>query len=236
MFTTYPLIAGLLAASLHVISGPDHLAAVTPFVIDTKKNVWKIGLFWGFGHLLGMLLIGVLFLLFKDMIPVDRISKYSEQMVAFVLLAIGFLTFYRIFNDKKPHAHPHVHTESETYAHIHKHNHHNVKEPHQHNHTKVLKNNNVSALVIGIIHGLAGVAHFLLLLPVLGYQTTSKSVLYIVGFALGTVFAMMFYTLVLGKITNYSKQHYNNIFFKGIRIAGGLFALVIGFYWLYLSL
>ncbi|MAY53071.1 MAG: nickel transporter, partial [Flavobacteriaceae bacterium] len=59
------LFSAILASILHVISGPDHLAAVTPLAISSQRKGWKIGLFWGFGHLIGMLLIGVLFLLFK---------------------------------------------------------------------------------------------------------------------------------------------------------------------------
>ena len=58
MELTFPLFAGIIAAMLHVISGPDHLAAVTPFAIESKKKAWKVGLFWGIGHLLGMLSIG----------------------------------------------------------------------------------------------------------------------------------------------------------------------------------
>ena len=101
MTLTIPLLAGTLASMLHVISGPDHLAAVTPLVIETKRKAWKIGLFWGLGHLVGMLLIGVLFLLFKEYIPVESISKYSEQLVAIVLIGVGFWAFYRIFNEQK---------------------------------------------------------------------------------------------------------------------------------------
>ena len=67
MTLTFPLIAGLMASMLHVITGPDHLAAVTPFVVETKKKAWKIGLFWSFGHLTGMLAIGILFTLFKEL-------------------------------------------------------------------------------------------------------------------------------------------------------------------------
>ena len=45
MELSFPLFAGIIAAVLHVISGPDHLAAVTPFAIESKKKAWKVGLF-----------------------------------------------------------------------------------------------------------------------------------------------------------------------------------------------
>ena len=48
MDTTFPLTAGLIASILHVIAGPDHLAAVAPFAIESKRKAWKIGLFLGY--------------------------------------------------------------------------------------------------------------------------------------------------------------------------------------------
>ncbi|MCF6351321.1 MAG: hypothetical protein L3J23_09900, partial [Flavobacteriaceae bacterium] len=142
------LLAGTLASMLHVISGPDHLAAVTPLVIETKRKAWKIGLAWGFGHLLGMLFIGVLFLVFQDFIPVEAISEYSEQLVAIVLIGVGIWAFYRIFNEQKSHKHPHIHSEEETYIHIHKHE-HKDDEGHQHRHKKEIKQNILSSFSIG---------------------------------------------------------------------------------------
>lgn len=233
MLFTYPILAGTLAAMLHVISGPDHLAAVTPLAIEIKRKAWKIGLSWGFGHVVGMLLIGVLLLIFKDYIPVDSISKYSEQIVAFVLIGVGFWAFYRIFNEGKSHKHPHIHSDNEPFIHIHKHNH--DKKHSEHSHAKVIKQNLISSFGIGFIHGLAGVAHFLLLLPALSFSSKIDGTQYVVGFAIGTILAMSTYALIVGKLTSISKQQHNDNFFKGIRFAGGLFAIIIGFYWLYLS-
>jgi len=229
---SFPLLAGTLASMLHVISGPDHLAAVTPLVIETKRKAWKIGLSWGFGHLIGMLLLGVLFLLFKEYIPIDSISNYSEQLVAIVLVGVGVWAFYRIFKPQKSHRHPHVHSNEKTYVHIHKHEH---ISGHQHTHKKEIKQNLVTSFGIGFIHGLAGVAHFLILLPVLSFKINLEGIQYITGFAIGTVLAMTTYALILGKITTYTKHDHNAGFFKGIRFAGGLFAIVVGIYWLYLS-
>lgn len=228
----FPLLTGTLASILHVISGPDHLAAVTPLVIETKQKSWKIGLAWGLGHLLGMLLIGILLFLFKDVIPVDAISFHSEQLVAIVLIAVGVWSFYRIFYNDKVHEHPHVHREKEVYVHIHKHE-HNLNNEHQHTHKKIVKQNVISSLGIGFIHGLAGVAHFLLLLPVLGFENQFESLQYIIGFAIGTVLAMSMYAIMLGKFAEYTQQKHSEAFFIGIRFSGGLFAIVIGFYWLF---
>ena len=102
-------------------------------------------------------------------------------------------------------------------------------------HKKEMKQNILSSLSIGFLHGLAGVAHFILLLPVLAFETKLEGVQYIIGFAIGTVLAMTAYAFILGNIARYSKKANDPIFFKGIRFAGGLFAIVIGIYWLYLT-
>ena len=227
MITT--LFSAILASILHVISGPDHLAAVTPLAISSQSKGWKIGLFWGFGHLIGMLLIGVLFLLFKEVIPVEKISSYSEQLVAIILIVVGLWAFYRIFNEKKKHTHPHTHSDGHTHIHTYENN------SDAHSHKKEMKQNILSSLSIGFIHGLAGVAHFILLLPVLAFETKTEGIQYISGFAIGTVVAMTVYALILGNIARFSKNANDPLFFKGIRFAGGLFAVVIGVYWLFLT-
>ncbi len=223
MTDSLPLFAGILASMLHVISGPDHLAAVAPITLETKKTPWKIGTFWGLGHVVGMLVIGVIFLIFKDYIPVDAISKHSEELVGIVLIGIGFWAFYRIFKPSKQHNHSHIYNNGETLVHVHEHTHDNPKK---------IKQNFLSAFGVGVLHGLAGVSHFLLLLPVLGFKNDASGIQYLIGFALGTVFAMTAFALVIGQIARFSKNGPNKLFFKAIRFAGGLFAFVIGTYWL----
>ena len=207
---SFPFFAGSIASMIHVISGPDHLAAVTPIAIETESKAWRVGLFWGLGHLLGMLLIGVLFLAFKAYIPVESISAVSEQLVAFMLIGVGVWSFYQIYNRKK----------------------------NSRSHAKAIHTNpsTLSSIGIGVLHGFAGVAHFIFLLPVLGFETQFQSAQYLIGFAIGTVMAMTAYTFVLEKITVGTRRFNNANLITGVRLAGGLFAIVIGFYWLYLNL
>ena len=86
---------------LHVITGPDHMAAVMPFAVESKKKAWKIGLSWGIGHITSMLAIGIIFMFFKELIPVEKISNHSEQLVGLVLIGIGIWAFYKIFKNNK---------------------------------------------------------------------------------------------------------------------------------------
>lgn len=229
----FPLFAGIIAAMLHVISGPDHLAAVTPFAIESKKKAWKIGLFWGIGHLLGMLSIGVLFLVFKELIPIEKISEQSEKFVGIILIILGLWIFFKIFKEDKKHKHIHVHSQTNPIIHEHPHL-HTSEKVHNHKHPN-LKQGFMASLSFGFVHGLAGVAHFLLFLPVIGFKSNIDSVKYIIGFAIGTLLAMIAFAMVVGKVADFSKQDHNENFFKGIRLAGGLFAFIIGIYWLLTS-
>ncbi|MEZ4908184.1 MAG: hypothetical protein R2771_11235 [Saprospiraceae bacterium] len=43
--TFLPLFTGFIGSVSHVLSGPDHLAAVTPFAVTDRKKSWQIGLF-----------------------------------------------------------------------------------------------------------------------------------------------------------------------------------------------
>lgn len=230
MIDSFPFIAALIASIFHVITGPDHLAAVVPFAIESKKKAWKIGLFWGIGHLLGMLLIGVLFLLFKELIPVEKISEYSEQLVGLVLIFIGVWSFYKLFKQERKHKHLHVHANDDLTIHKHEHQHHEHNN-HIHHHEGI-KQSNFASLSVGFLHGLAGIAHFLLFIPVASFDSTMDSVMYLMGFASGIVIAMTIFALVIGNISSYAKNEHSDMLFKGIRLAGGLFAIIIGIYWM----
>lgn len=234
MVLSFPLVAGLIASMLHVITGPDHLAAVTPFAIESKKKAWKIGLFWGIGHLVGMLSIGILFTAFRSVVPIEKISAHSEQLVGFVLIGVGVWAFYKIFKAEKIHKHLHVHSENAPVIHKHLHE-HSHEQTHQHHHPKNLNQSYFASFSIGFLHGLAGVAHFLLFLPVLAFDTQTASVLYVIGFGIGILLAMTTFAFVIGKIAAYSKNGHSEVFFKGIRMSGGIFAVVIGIYWLFSS-
>ena len=36
------VLAGLMAGFVHVLSGPDHLAAIAPYAVDGKSRAWRL--------------------------------------------------------------------------------------------------------------------------------------------------------------------------------------------------
>lgn len=97
-------LAGLAAGLLHVVSGPDHLAAVAPLAADRDGTQWRAGLQWGLGHTAGVIAIGLLLLAFRSVLPIDRISGVGERVVGVALLIVSVWAFARA---RSPH--PHVH-------------------------------------------------------------------------------------------------------------------------------
>lgn len=237
------LFTGIVAAIAHVLSGPDHLAAVTPLAIEARKRSWGIGLAWGIGHTVGILLIGLLFLLFRDMIPVEKISEHSEQLVGLMLILIGAWAIAKtgLKNISGRHAHPHIHQTAEgEIVHIHKHEHnsehsHSSPVAHSHNHPYKHRQNVRASLGIGIFHGLAGVSHLFAILPTLALPSKHDAAMYLGGFGLGTIAAMISFSALLGYIATRISMAGRNKAFAALRITGGLAAIIVGIWWLYQS-
>src|SRR5688572_3654911 len=62
------LLAGLAAGLIHVLSGPDHLAAVAPLAGGRGRS-WRAGFLWGLGHSGGVLAVGLLALGLRGALP-----------------------------------------------------------------------------------------------------------------------------------------------------------------------
>jgi hypothetical protein len=82
-------IAGALAGSLHVISGPDHLAAVAPSACADPAAATRVGALWGLGHGVGIGLAVALARLLVEWLPLDVLSASAEVFVGLVLLFVG---------------------------------------------------------------------------------------------------------------------------------------------------
>ncbi|MCX6251149.1 MAG: hypothetical protein NTX61_10405 [Bacteroidetes bacterium] len=226
-------LTGIAASMAHVVTGPDHLAAVTPLAIDSRKKSWLIGFSWGLGHTIGMLLIWGVFLLFKKFIPVDSIAEHSDLIIGFLLIGIGswaiIRTYRRHVHKNRPHTH--FHTKPFLYAHIHPHT-HDIEHDHDHTHEKVVKENAFTALFIGIVHGFSGFSHLVALLPSLAFTTFTASLIYIIAFATGTIVVMVIFAFILGFVAFQSFVREKQIFLKWFTFSGGALAIVVGIIWI----
>ena len=212
------ILPGFLAGFLHVLMGPDHLAAVSPLAIENKDKSWKVGLKWGLGHTGGVFVIGLLVILFREIIPVDIVSAFSERIVGIVLIGIGIWGLQNIFR-KKIHIHEH---DGVKHFHLHNPKIGSEKKNHFHTHT---------ALFIGIIHGLAGSSHLLGVLPALALPTQIQAAAYLLSFGTGTIIAMIFFSQMLGITASKFAGKGSNLY-KKLSISFSGLAIAVGIFWL----
>jgi len=219
---------GILMSSVHVVTGPDHLAAVTPLAVENRKKAWHIGFFWGLGHVFGMLMIGLLYIAFREIINVEKISGYSEYLVGIVLIGIGTWAIIKsIRHFHTHHVHPHYHDKPVPQVHIHRHEHSGEFE-HAHEHKKTRRQNSITALLVGTLHGFAGISHFLLILPTLALPGILDSIFYLSGFAFGTIITMIAYALILGLVAQKTADFPKSKIFRNLRIIAGSLAVAVG--------
>jgi hypothetical protein len=187
--------AGLIAGMLHVLSGPDHLAAVAPLVADADRRRWKAGFLWGIGHTSGVVVVGLLALLLRGVLPVDLVSSWSERLVGVALLIVGAWGVRRALVVHL-HTHAHVHDGSQ---HTHVHFHTSSRRAHERERRHPVSHSHTHAsFAFGVLHGLAGSSHVLGILPALALPTQAASLTYLAGYGVGNVGAMTVFASALG--------------------------------------
>ncbi len=175
------IVAGFTAGFVHVLSGPDHLAAIAPLSFDKQKKGWLAGAQWGLGHTGGVLLVGAVAISLRESLPLDAFSAVSERLVGIVLIWIGLWGLRKAFLNVG-HIHEHEHDQA-SHSHIHLHETktaHKTIRSHAHTH---------AAFAVGTLHGLAGSAHLLGVLPALALPLYSAA-LYLAFFGVGSILAM----------------------------------------------
>jgi len=237
MWLATAVLTGFAAGGVHVVSGPDHLAAVAPLAIDSRHKSWKAGLMWGVGHSVGAWTLAILAMIFREAIPVDLVSAWSERLVGVVLIGVGLWALRRAL---RGHLHTHVHTH-DGHAHVHAHFHAHGHSPekttspspkdiappgHTHSH---------GALGIGTLHGLAGTSHLLGVLPALALPTRTDAAAYLVAFGLGSIVAMTTFASLCGVLATRGAARSQSIY-RGFTIGTSLVAIVLGVFWIYDSM
>lgn len=171
-------IGGLSAGLLHVLSGPDHLAAVAPLAIERRRGWWRPGVLWGLGHGGGVALIGVLLVAMRDLLPLEALSSWSERIVGVALVALGCWALARATRLAAP------------------------VEPEQGRPDGTVPLSDGAAAAMGTLHGLAGGSHLLGVLPALALGSSAASVGYLSGFGVGGIVAMAAFSTLVGRGAN----------------------------------
>lgn len=201
------LIGGLFAGFLHVLMGPDHLAAVAPSAALRGRDAWRSGLRWGIGHSSGVLCIGIALVLLRQLVDISRYAWIAERFVGVALIAIGIWGIRVLITDRElsilaPGS-----------------NHHHAER---------------TALGVGILHGLAGGSHLFGVIPALALPSIGLSAIWLVLFGVGTVVAMMVFTGVLGVIVHGLALRIDKLYRVALCTCS-VIAIGIGCWWLFLG-
>ncbi|WP_434734086.1 sulfite exporter TauE/SafE family protein [Rhizobium sp. YTUHZ044] len=168
------LASGLFAGFVHVVSGPDHLAAIAPYAVDAKARAWRTGIRWGVGHSAGVVGVGLLALLLRGALSIDIVSAWGERFVGVMLCCIGIWGLRAVFADRAE-------------SHFHEHRRRSHSQRHKH-----------PAFAVGTVHGLAGSSHLLGIVPALALPTNTEAAAYLLVFGLGTIAAMASFSTFIG--------------------------------------
>ena len=211
-------VTGALAGLFHVLSGPDHLAAVAPLAVEDGRRGWLAGWTWGLGHASGVVVVALLAVLLRDLLPpIGIISAWSERVVGVALIGIGCWALRRS-GRITPGAHRHG-----AVAHDHLHV--------QAGPTWVRRLGHAHAsFCLGILHGIAGSSHFLGVLPALALPTRTSAVIYIGAFGVGTVAAMTAFAAIVGSAG--TRVRHGAHLHRGMMRAAAVLAIVVGTVWL----
>ena len=181
------LMIGLLIGMKHALEA-DHVAAVASLATADKGNVrrtLKLGLAWGLGHTVTLTALGASVLIFKWAAAAE-VAFYAELLVGAMLVILGGDVLWRLWRDRV-HFHAHNHG---TQLHLHAHSHRGEGEhqvsAHQHRHNQTLPRR---ALMVGLMHGLAGSAA-LVLLTLDTVPSVAVGLAYMALFGVGSMIGM----------------------------------------------
>jgi high-affinity nickel-transport protein len=243
------LVLGFFLGMRHA-TDPDHVIAVTTIVSRQRsvKHAALIGILWGMGHTLTILLVGSAIILFSLVIPA-RIGLAMEMSVGLMLILLGVFnltgimrwiteTFTPSLQVVHAHSHPHVHGD---YIHSHPHGH----DPEDHGHAedatplswmdrvfgKLGLYQLLRPFIVGIVHGLAGSAAVALLV-----LTTIRdplwAIAYLLVFGVGTIAGMVLITAAIAVPFTYSRTRFTRVN-RVLGLASGLISLGFGLFIVY---
>ncbi len=141
---------------------------------------------WALGHGLTLLALGALALIVGIALP-PWLGDYAEAGIGVFLIGLGVAALIRL---RRADAHLHFHRHDRGLPHLHWHN-HTQGPAHWHGH---------GAVLVGIMHGTAGSAGVLALVPVATSGDAWLGIAYLLSFALGVLVAMLVFGGALGEL------------------------------------
>lgn len=193
------LLFGFLIGLRHAIEA-DHVMAVASLTADKNpRGMVRQGVAWGLGHTLTLLAVGGIVLYADSLIPTE-VANLLELIVGVMLLVLGGDLIRRVVKNRW-HIHTHKHSNGPSHNHFHSHAVTVDCEAtwHDHFHPRELP---LRALLVGMMHGLAGSAA-LVLLALQAVQSPLIGVFYLIIFGLGSIAGMALLSICIAVPMNH---------------------------------
>lgn len=201
-----PLATAFFLGALHAFEA-DHLAAVGAFVVRRPGpgESFGFGLRWAAGHGLALLILGTALVALGLRLP-DSAAVMLERLVGLGLIALGIWTAKGV---RRSHRREPARTERKRHAHFR--SHHAISG-------------------VGALHGLAGTAPALALLPMTRFDSVVGAAGYLSVFGIGTALAMAIFAMSAGMVVTTGAR--SGLVARGLVLLTASASIVIGVIWL----
>lgn len=215
------LAFGFVLGLQHALD-PDHLVAISTIVSDHRslRRSSLVGTFWGLGHSLSLLGVGLVIILLRVSIPI-HVLPWMETPVAAMLIVLGVSAMRRALRERGVQIHKHVH------EHGHKpHEHVHIHVGEEHNHIHRLFKLGRRPFAVGLVHGFAGSAA-LTLLVLTKVPSIALGLIWLGVFGFGSIGGMLIMSAVISVPFILTARRFEAIN-GAIRLCAGLFSLGFG--------
>mmetsp|Transcript_18396 Transcript_18396/g.34996 ORF Transcript_18396/g.34996 Transcript_18396/m.34996 type:complete len:311 (-) Transcript_18396:246-1178(-) len=96
---------GLSLGIVHVLTGPDHLTALMSLSVGTSWKSFSLGIRWGLGHSMGLLIIAIIFMALKGHMNLDKF-EWMDHVVGVVMIALGMHGITTALRDRRKSSEP----------------------------------------------------------------------------------------------------------------------------------
>lgn len=200
------LLASLPLGFAHALD-PDH--AMTISALSTRqtdrRDALRYALQWSLGHGGLLLLIAAMTLLFHWALP-PQLPGWAERLVGVILIGAGLAMLWALRFQ------------------------HRLAGEHSHSHAPRVLSFRRAPFAIGMVHGTAGSAAMLAIIPMTFYQP-AMGLVYVLVFSLGVLVGMMSFGLLLNRLQGWLIKTLPNLQ-NAMRAAIGMGAIGMGIFWL----
>ena len=181
IWTVY--ITAFALGTVHALE-VDHMVAVSVFLGNRPRigSAVAFGLRWGLGHSVVVMVFGAVLASARLEMPAG-ITHGAEIAVGVMLIALGAWA-------ARSAVRLHVHAPGDHAGHAHLHAHDPTEHPHHHDHADPRRRHRHLSTAIGAVHGLAGTATVVALVPVTMFASFWPAIGYLSAFGAGTMAAM----------------------------------------------